>query len=63
MDKIDFMKMFLNMGTLAQQDDKESLAFQERIVFATDGVIKPENWEKLSFEERQKRMNKLLKEI
>tara|TARA_R110002020_G_C15696928_1_gene720423 strand:- start:233 stop:424 length:192 start_codon:yes stop_codon:yes gene_type:complete len=63
MDKIDFMKMFLKMGSMTNQTDKEALAFQERIIFATDGIIKPENWEELSFEERQKRMNKLLKEI
>ena len=63
MDKIDFMKMFLKMGSMTNQTDKEALAYQERIIFATDGVIKPENWDELSFEERQKRMNKLLKEI
>ena len=63
MDKIDFMKMFLKMGTLANQNDKEALAFQERIVFATEGGIKPENWETLSFDERKKRMDLLLKEI
>jgi hypothetical protein len=63
MDKIDFMKMFLQMGSMTNQTEQEALAFQERIIFATDGVIKPENWGELSFEERQKRMNKLLKEI
>ena len=63
MDKIDFMKMFLKMGSMTNQTDKEALAYQERIIFATEGVIKPENWDELSFEERQKRMNKLLKEI
>jgi len=63
MDKIDFMKMFLKMGTLANQDDRESLAFQERIVFATEGIIKPEDWDNLSFDERKKRMDLLLKEI
>jgi len=63
MDKIDFMKMFLKMGSMTNQTDKEALAYQERIIFATDGIIKPENWDELSFEERQKRMNKLLKEI
>ena len=55
--------MFLKMGSMTNQTDKEALAYQERIIFATDGIIKPENWDELSFEERQKRMNKLLKEI
>tara|TARA_R100001443_G_scaffold23563_2_gene35743 strand:+ start:30151 stop:30342 length:192 start_codon:yes stop_codon:yes gene_type:complete len=63
MDKINFMKMFLKMGTLANQDDKQALAFQERIVFATEGVIKPDDWDELPFEERKKRMDKLLKQI
>ena len=63
MDKIDFMKMFLKMGTLANQDDREALSFQERIVFATEGIIKPEDWDNLPFDERKKRMDLLLKEI
>ena len=63
MDKIDFMKMFLQMGSMTNQTDKEALAYKERIVFATEGVIKPTDWEELPFDERQKRMNKLLKEI
>ena len=63
MDKIDFMKMFLKMGALSHQDDREALAFQERIVFATEGIIKPEDWDNLSFEERKKRMDLLIKQI
>ena len=63
MDKINFMKLFLKMGSINGQAEKEALAFQERIVFATEGIIKPYNWDKLIFEERQKRMNKLLKQI
>jgi len=63
MDKIDFMKMFLQMGSMTNQTDKEALAFQERIIFATEGIIKPENWDDLPFNERQKRMNQLLKQI
>jgi hypothetical protein len=63
MDKIDFMKLFLKMGSMNIQTEKESLIFQERIVFATEGVIKPNDWDELIFEERQKRMNKLLKQI
>jgi len=63
MDKIDFMKMFLQMGSMTNQTEQEALEFKERIIFATEGIIKPENWDELTFEERQKRMNKLLKEI
>tara|TARA_R110000824_G_scaffold72964_3_gene185959 strand:+ start:645 stop:836 length:192 start_codon:yes stop_codon:yes gene_type:complete len=63
MDKIDFMKLFLKMGSIGIQTKEEALAFQERIVFSTEGVIRPNDWDKLQFEERQKRMNQLLKQI
>ncbi|QDP67848.1 MAG: hypothetical protein Unbinned8210contig1002_36 [Prokaryotic dsDNA virus sp.] len=63
MDKIQFMKMFLQLGNFANYDEKEDLAFKERIVFATEGIIKPYDWEELTFKERQLRMNNLLKEI
>jgi hypothetical protein len=63
MDKIDFMKLFLKMGSMNGQTEKEALVFQERIIFATEGIIKPNDWNELPFEERQKRMNKLLKQI
>jgi|TARA_Y100000592_G_scaffold30543_1_gene48698 hypothetical protein len=63
MDNIQFMKLFLKLGTFADYNDKQALEFQERIVFATQGIIKPDNWEQLSFEEKKKRMNNLLKEI
>jgi len=63
MDRIDFMKLFLKMGSINIESKEEVLAFQERIVFATDGIIKPDNWEKLQFQEREKRMNQLLKQI
>ena len=63
MDKIDFMKMFLQMGSMTNQTEQEALAFQERIVFATEGVIKPKDWDSLPFAERKERMNQLLKQI
>ena len=41
MDKIDFMKMFLKMGSMTNQTDKEALrVFQERIkIFATEMAL------------------------
>ena len=63
MDKIAMMKMFLQMGTMINPTNEEVLALQERIIFATEGVIKPENWDDLPFDERQKRMNQLLNQI
>lgn len=63
MDKIDFMKMFLQMGSISNQTEQEALAFKERIIFATEGVIKPKDWDSLPFAERKERMNQLLKQI
>lgn len=63
MDKIDFMKMFLQMGSMTNQTEQEALAFKERIIFATEGVIKPKDWDSLPFAERKERMNQLLKQI
>lgn len=63
MDNINFMKMFLHMGALTNRNEKEELEFQERIVFSTPGIIKPENWDKLEFTEKKKRMSNLLKQM
>ena len=63
MDKIDFMKMSLMMGSMTDQTKEEELAYKERIVFATEGIIKPLNWEDLPFNERERRMELLIKEI
>ena len=63
MDKIDFMKMFLQMGSMTNQTEQEALAFKERIIFATEGIINPSDWDSLPFAERKERMNQLLKQI
>tara|TARA_R110002051_G_scaffold1515_2_gene8381 strand:- start:2778 stop:2969 length:192 start_codon:yes stop_codon:yes gene_type:complete len=63
MDKIEFMKMFLMMGSMTDQTKEEELAYKERIVFATEGIIKPNDWEGLPFNERERRMELLIKEI
>ena len=59
MDNVNLMKMFLAMGEITQQTKEEKLAYKERIVFATPGIIKPSNWESLSLEEREKRIDNL----
>ena len=63
MDRINFMKMFLQMGSMTSQTSEESLSYKERIVFATEGVIKPNDWEGLPFKERERRMELLIKQI
>jgi len=55
------MKMFLVMGDTTQQTLKEKIAYKERIIFATQGIIKPRNWEELSDEEKLNRLTKLQK--
>ena len=59
METTDMMKMFLAMGEMTTQTQEERIAYKERIVFATPGIIKPENWETLSQEERLNRLEKL----
>tara|TARA_R110002012_G_scaffold107391_1_gene249113 strand:+ start:1823 stop:2017 length:195 start_codon:yes stop_codon:yes gene_type:complete len=59
MDNTHMMKMFLALGGLTAQTMEEKVAYKERIVFATPGIIKPDNWETLSQEERLNRLNKL----
>ena len=59
MDNTQMMKMFLALGGLTAQTMEEKLAYKERIVFATPGIIKPDNWEELPLEERLSRLEKL----
>ena len=61
MDNLTLMKMFLVMGDKTQQTLKEKIAYKERIIFATQGIIKPRNWEELSDEEKLNRLTKLQK--
>lgn len=63
MDKVDFMKMFLAMGEMTQQTQEEKVAYKERIVFATEGIIKPEDWDSLPIDEKEKRLSLLTKQI
>ena len=59
MENVNMMKMFLALGGLTAHTMEEKKAYKERIVFATPGIIKPENWETLSQEERLNRLEKL----
>jgi hypothetical protein len=55
--------MFLAMGEMTQQTQQEKVAYKERIIFATEGIIKPEDWDNLSILERERRLDLLTKEI
>ena len=63
MDKLHFMKMFLAMGEMTEQTQEEKVAYKERIIFATEGIIKPEDWDNLPINERERRLDLLTKQI
>jgi len=64
MDNIDMMKMFLHIGGVGdEQTLEDKINYESRIVFATPGMIKPDNWEELTLEERQKRLELMKKVI
>jgi|TARA_R110002020_G_scaffold44484_2_gene128260 hypothetical protein len=63
MDKLQFMRMFLAMGEMTEQTREEKVAYKERIVFATEGIIKPYNWGELPLEEKERRLELLTKEL
>jgi len=63
MEQINFMKMFMAMSDMASETREQKLANRERIVFATHGIIKPEDWDTLPMEEREKRIDNLLTTI
>ena len=63
MEQINFMKMFMAMSDMASETREQKLANRERIVFATHGIIKPQDWDTLPMEEREKRMDNLLTTI
>ena len=63
MEQINFMKMFMAMSDMASETREQKLANRERIVFATHGIIKPQDWDTLPMEEREKRLDNLLTTI
>ena len=57
-----FMQMFMMLQDMSAPSDtnvEEIIERKERIVFATPGIIKPDNWETLSNNEKLKRLNKV----
>ena len=55
----NFLKMFMMLNEISGLDNATQLKADERMVFSTNGIIKPKNWDTLPIEERQKRINKL----
>lgn len=54
MESTTLMKLFLNLVDNGTHDRKQRIKSQERIIFATKGIIKPDNWAKLSLDEKEK---------
>ena len=57
-----FMQMFMmlqDMSTPENTSVKEIIKRKERIVFATPGIIKPNDWDSLSDDEKLNRLNKV----
>ena len=62
MNTTNFMKMFMtlqDMNTSIDTKVEEIIERKERIVFATPGIIKPNDWETLSDQEKINRLNKV----
>ena len=58
-NETNFLKMFMLLNEMSGLDKETQLKADERMVFATNGIIKPKDWDTLPIEERQKRINKL----
>tara|TARA_R110000822_G_scaffold94673_5_gene217078 strand:- start:1394 stop:1612 length:219 start_codon:yes stop_codon:yes gene_type:complete len=59
---VGFMKMFMMLQDISAPSDanvKETIKRKERIVFATPGIIKPNDWEALSDQEKINRLDKV----
>jgi hypothetical protein len=54
MDNKNLMNMFIHFGQGDEQTLQDKVSYDSRIVFATPGIIKPDNWEELTLEDREK---------
>ena len=52
MDNKNLMKMFIHFGQGDEQTLQDKIKYESRIVFAAPGMIKPDNWEELTLEDR-----------
>lgn len=67
MNQLETLKMFSAMQDIITQNKKTNIKQwiknKEKLIFATHGIIRPENWDKLSDKEKEKRINKTLENI
>ena len=62
MDNKNLMKMFIHFGQGDEQTLEDKIKYESRIVFKALEMIKPDNWEELTLEDRGKRL-KVMKEF
>ncbi len=58
-NNLDMMKMFMLLTDMSVEDRESKVKAKSRIVFATDGIIKPHDWDTLSLREKEKRLTLL----
>ncbi len=58
-NNLDMMKMFMLLTDMSVEDRESKVKAKSRIVFATDGIIKPHYWDTLSLHEKEKRLTLL----
>ena len=67
MNQLKTLKMFSVMQDIITQDKKTNIKQwiknKEKLIFSTNGIIKPKDWDKLSDKEKEKRITKTLKNI
>ncbi len=61
-DTTGMMKMFMILAEASAETDEDRVNAAADIVFRTPGIIKPDNWDTLPLEEKERRIGKL-KEI
>ena len=61
MDNKNLMKMFIHFGQGDEQTLEDKIKYESRIVFTAPVMIKPDNWEELTLEDRRERLKVMKK--
>ncbi len=58
--ELDMLSMFMKVTDICSSGtDEEKLDAKARMIFATNGIIRPDNWDTLSFDEKKQRVDKI----
>jgi len=65
MDNVGMLKLFslLQDTTNQELNKKDWIKSKERLIFATNGIIKPDDWEELSDDVKEVRIKKVLNSL